>query len=391
MSALVDEARKLKAWLFDAALPLWWKVGADHLRGGFYEAIDLAGNPVARPHRARSIARQAFAFCEAGQLGWEGPWREAAEHALHYFEHFIRPDGSVIAAVKVDGSEHETRFDLYNQAFALLAYGVGERLHGPGSRWRQRALALRDTLQKTYAHPLGGHVEDSETRLPPCANPHMHLFEAALLWSEIDDDVGWQRMADEIAFLCLEKFIDPASGALREFFAADWSPAPGIQGNLCEPGHLYEWAFLLHCWAARANRSRPRAVGRLISFADRCGLDTARGVAVNAVLTDGRVHDPVARLWAQAERIRAYVVEARSEADTAAATAGLWRFLGTEKRGLWFDQLDAEDRFVMEPARATSLYHIVGAVTALSSAGALIADGGTSHRPAGTRACDRAL
>ncbi len=386
MSTLSAEVRSLKTWLFDAALPLWWEVGADRLRGGFHEAIDLAGNPVAKPHRARSIARQAFAFFEAGQLGWEGPWRPAAEHALHFFEHFVRPDGCVISVVKIDGSAHDTRFDLYNQAFALLAYAVGERLHGPGSRWRERALALRSTLQKTYAHPLGGHVEDSESRLPPCANPHMHLFEAALVWSEIDGDAGWQCLADEIGFLCLEKFTDRASGALREFFAADWSPAPGIEGRICEPGHLYEWAFLLHCWAARANRGRPAAADGLVDFADRYGLDRDRGVAVNAVLTDGRVHDPVARLWAQAERIRAYVIEARSEAEIAAAIAGLWRFLGTEKPGLWFDRLDAQDRCVMEPARATSLYHIVGAVAALSSAGALMADA-----PAPARACDRAL
>jgi mannose/cellobiose epimerase-like protein (N-acyl-D-glucosamine 2-epimerase family) len=391
MSALTGEARKLKTWLFDAALPLWWEVGADRVRGGFHEAIDLAGNPVVMPHRARSIARQAFAFFEAGQLGWEGPWRQAAEHALSFFEHFVRPDGCVISVVKIDGSAHDLRFDLYNQAFALLAYAAGERLHGPGSHWRERALRLRSTLQKIYAHPLGGHVEDRATRLPPCANPHMHLFEAALVWSAIDSDAAWQRMADEIAVLCLEKFIDRASGALHEFFAADWSPAPGIAGRLCEPGHLYEWAFLLHCWAARANRGRPAEVGTLIEFADRYGLDRGRCVAVNAVLVDGRVHDPVARLWAQAERVRAYVIEARTEAEIAAAIAGLWRFLNTKKPGLWFDQLDAENRCIIEPARATSLYHIVGAVAALSSVGALMAGAASPHAPAGVRACDKAV
>ena len=48
--------------------------------------------------------------------------------------------------------------------------------------------------------------------------------------------------------LCIEKFIDPASGALREFFAADWSPALGVEGQI-QPGHHYEWAFLLDRWA----------------------------------------------------------------------------------------------------------------------------------------------
>ena len=73
MSDLAGEAAALRRWLFDVALPLWWEVGADRINGGFYEAIDLDGKPLARPHRARSIARQAFAYGEAGRLGWDGP------------------------------------------------------------------------------------------------------------------------------------------------------------------------------------------------------------------------------------------------------------------------------------------------------------------------------
>src|SRR5262249_10774679 len=151
--------------------------------------------------------------------------------------------------------------------------------------------------------------EDRNGRLPQCANPHMHLLESALAWIAIDDDPAWRRMADNIATLAQEKFIDPASGALREFFAADWSPAPGVAGCICEPGHHYEGALLLDRWARLPGRSRPAAVSRLIAFADRHGIDARRGVAIGAVLNDGTIHDPVARLWAQAERIRAYLVE----------------------------------------------------------------------------------
>jgi len=60
MSDVASEAAALKRWLFDVALPLWWKEGADHVGGGFHEAIGLDGRPLARPHRARVIARQAF-------------------------------------------------------------------------------------------------------------------------------------------------------------------------------------------------------------------------------------------------------------------------------------------------------------------------------------------
>ena len=366
-SDIAAEGAALTRWLFDAALPLWWELGADRVRGGFHEAISLDGRPLRRPHRARVIARQAFSYGEAGRLGWRGPWREAQRHALEYFrKHFVTADATVVSVVGLDGGVSDPRFDLYNQAFALLAYASGHRTFGQAAGWREQAVALRTTLEQSYAHPLGGFVEDRAGSVLQRSNPHMHVLEAALAWIAVDDDPAWRRMADAIATLCLEKFIDPASGALGEFFAADWTPAPGVEGRICEPGHHYEWAFLLDRWARLTGRTEPGAAARLIAFADSRGLDPRRGVAVNAVLADGGVHDPVARLWAQAERIRAYLAQRCSDEDVAAAIKGLRRFLATPTQGVWFDQLGADDAFIPEPARATSLYHIVGAVAELS-------------------------
>jgi mannose/cellobiose epimerase-like protein (N-acyl-D-glucosamine 2-epimerase family) len=367
-SEISREAQALRRWLSEEALPLWWQVGADRTGGGFYDAIDLDGKPVARPRRARSVARMAFSYCEAGRLGWNGPWDEAARHALDYLRgHFVGEDGTVASLVGLDGKISDPAFDLYNQAFALLAYASGHRAFGETAGWRADAARLRGTLAQFYSHPGGGYREDRDGRLPQRSNPHMHLLEAALAWLALDEDTAWRGMADRIATLCLDKFIDPETGALREFFSDDWSPAPGIAGSIAEPGHHYEWALLLDRWAALTSRERPAAVARLIAFADRHGLDPARGVAVNAVLIDGSMHDPVARLWAQAERLRAYTIDRRpnDEERLAAAIKGLRRFLATPTPGLWFDQITAENRFVVEPARATSLYHLVGAITEL--------------------------
>lgn len=370
MSDLDGEALALRRWLFDVALPLWWEVGADHVAGGFHEALELDGSPVARPHRARTIARQAFSYCEAGRLGWNGPWREAALHALDYFRrHFVAADATALSLVDVDGTTIDAGFDLYDQGFALLALASGHRAFGETGGCRGSAVALRTTLERDFADGRGGFIEDREGRLPRRTNPHMHLFESTIAWMSIDADPAWRRMTDGIAALCLETFIDPATGALREFFAADWSPAPGIAGRICEPGHHYEWAFLLDRWAKLTGRPTPAAISRLVAFADAHGLDPRRGVAVNAVLADGSLHDPVARLWAQAERIRAYTAEfRRDDGRIAAAIRGLQRFLATPVPGIWFDQLSADGRFIIEPARATSLYHLVGAVAELGRA-----------------------
>ena len=122
----------------------------------------------------------------------------------------------------------------------------------------------------------------------------MHLIEAALAWMAIDDDPIWRGLADEIAALCLDHMIDVRSGALYELFAADWTPFVDDGGGIVEPGHHYEWAYLLDRWARLTGRARPAAFGKSIAFADRSGIDRARGVAVNGVRLDGSVADAVA-------------------------------------------------------------------------------------------------
>ena len=104
-----------------------------------------------------------------------------------------------------------------------------------------------------------------------------------------------------------------------------------------------------------------------MKFADSFGVDSRRGAVVNAVLIDGAVHDPIARLWAQAERTRAYLVANRDDNHLIATLKTLRRFLSTATPGLWFDQLDERSKFVAEPARATQLYHIMNAIAELSA------------------------
>ncbi len=105
MERLREEAGILKPWLFDAALPLWWSNGADHARGGFEELLDLEGEPVAAPRRARVQARQVYVYATAGAMGWDGPWRVAADHGLDYLlTRFSRPDGLVRTSYSPTGA-----------------------------------------------------------------------------------------------------------------------------------------------------------------------------------------------------------------------------------------------------------------------------------------------
>jgi mannose/cellobiose epimerase-like protein (N-acyl-D-glucosamine 2-epimerase family) len=198
----------------------------------------------------------------------------------------------------------------------------------------------------------------------------MHLFEASLAWLAVDDGVVWHELADHIGALALSRFIDSASGALREHFDAHWAPVHGIDGRIVEPGHQYEWAWLLLRWASPKRKDVKNAALRLIEIAEEHGV--RHGVAINALLDDFSLHDGMARLWPQTERIKAAALAARLTKDdcywsiAAQAANGLLRYLNTDVRGLWYDRLNPDGSFVREPAPASSFYHIVAAVAELT-------------------------
>lgn len=379
-NAFADTARlrdRLKTWATEAAYPLWWRVGADHGNGGFYEKIDLEGHPVDGPRRGRVLPRQIFSFAIAGELGWDGPWREAVEHGLaFYLSAYRRPDGLFRTLIGPRGESLDETADLYDQAFAMFALAaVAKVLPARAQEAKAIAVAVREKLIAERKHPIAGFQLSNPPTTPLQSNPHMHLFEAMLAWNAVDGDPAWRALADEIAELALAKFIQSESGQLREFFDLDWNPAPGVEGRICEPGHQFEWGWLLLRWGKLSGRSDATAAAlRMIDDAETHGVDLARGVAINALLDDFSIHDNSARLWPQTERIKAAVLAARTTGEArywdmaAAGAEGLLAYLRTPVAGLWRDKYKPDETFVDEPAPASSFYHIVLAILELDRA-----------------------
>ena len=216
MSAeLTAAARTLLLWLKDDALALWWKRGADHERGGFHELLGLDGEPVQADRRARVQARQIYSFGVGGRLGWTGPWEAALTHGLDFFLSRYRMESGLFRTlVHADGTPADDKVWLYDQAFALLALAEARKAMPERTDFQSMARAVIDALADRRL-PAGGFSEAAKDH-PFQSNPHMHLFEACLAWSEIDDDPDWNALADEIATLALTKFID-RNGALHEF------------------------------------------------------------------------------------------------------------------------------------------------------------------------------
>ncbi|HYG27659.1 MAG TPA: AGE family epimerase/isomerase [Caulobacteraceae bacterium] len=370
MASPKDDAREvlgqLKGWLLEHAYPLWAAAGRDQVNGGFFEKIAQDGGPVEAPRRARVVTRQTFAYAVAGQLGWEGDWRACVEEGLKVLiGRYLREDGLFRVLVSPGGNPVDENPAPYEQAFALLALSAACKALGVKRGFEARAVRTREALQARLGRPDGGFYETLPHTGPLRANPHMHLFEAAQAWMAVGEDDGWRRMAQGIGALALERMIQPGTGALGELFEDDWTPVAGAD---VEPGHQFEWGWLLLRFGAKAEALR------LIDVAEAHGVDHERGVAFNALGADLTPRDTSARLWPQSERLKAGVAAAletgedRYWAMAASAGRGLQMYLGTDVPGLWRDRMNADGTFVDEPAPASSFYHIVGAILDLDAA-----------------------
>lgn len=364
--------RALARWLVAEAYPLWSTQGVDRVRGGFQERLNADGTPSEEPRRARVQPRQVYCFAQAPSLGWKGDAKAIVAQGLDFFmKHYRRPDGLYRTLVAPDGRVLDDRVLLYDQAFALLAFAESRKVLGPTPQLDREGRHLLQAIQNHLAGPGWGFRSGLPADATLLSNPHMHLFEASLAWMAVDETIVWHDLADHIGSLALSRFIDSASGALREHFDLRWVPVHGIEGRIIEPGHQYEWAWLLLRWARPARTEVKNAALRLIEIAEEHGV--RHGVAINALLDDFSVHDGGARLWPQTERVKAAALAARITKDecywgmAAAAANGLLRYLSTDVRGLWYDRLTSEGTFIREPAPASSFYHIVAAVAELST------------------------
>jgi mannose-6-phosphate isomerase len=359
---------QLLRWLIECAYPRWAAHGID-ASGGFVEALAQDGTSLARPRRARVHPRQVYAFALAPRFGWHRDVPVIIERGWHWFEQrYRRTDGLYRAVVADDGTPVEERALLYDQAFALLGLEGCARVLGSARGFEARALELRALIEERFATGDGAFRPSKDaTHLE--SNPHMHLLEACLAWSQAGEDPGWSHWVRRLVSVALERFRRAGTGAIGERFDLDGRAICDLGEGLIEPGHQFEWAWLLM-------RSRTLHAGPLLATAEHlCALAEQRGLrnglVVNALHDDLSVHDANARLWPQTERLKAALLLARltqdplHEAHAAEAASSLLRYLATPVPGLWFDVCLPSGTVLHAPATASTLYHLVGALAEL--------------------------
>ena len=360
---------RIDDWLRNRALPLWAQNGFDAETGLFHESLGLDGAPNVTASRRLMVQARQISVYAAAHLA--GRFPEGAELALRAMRRTITAyfgaDGAPgwIFSVSPDGRPADRKRDLYAHAFALFALAWALRLEDDATFRRARDKTL-DFLGEAFVDRKNGGYWDCLPRTDALRrqNPHMHLFEALMSLQKTEARNDILEICQSLHALACSRFHDLKTGALREYFNNDWSVHPGRGQGLVEPGHLFEWAWLLRRYEEISGESQDEPVQSLIGAAIRFGFTPATGRIVAGIGEDGAPRAAESRCWPHCEALKALVLETQ-------LSKGLWtgsvqtvterlldHYCRADLRGGWIDCLDADDLPISKAMPASSFYHI---------------------------------
>ena len=364
-SALKRRAREAREWMVSNCFPLWGQEGTGG-HGLFRENLDLAHRPVdAETTRVRVQGRQTYAFALALDYGWE---RERAERLMNMGVialkgPCLRADGLAGRVLATDGSGlTDARADLYDTAFVLFALAEAARRGNEAALPAAKAILKSvDTMLADKAH--GGYAEMLPQGSQRLQNPHMHLLEACHALHRAEPDGPHLDRARKIVALFTDKMLDPETRTLGEYFRPDWGPETGEAHEVIEPGHQFEWVWLLQRHSALTGDDLHPDLAHLYDFAVRT-LDED-GRAFTGCHRDGTICDASRRTWMQTEALKAHLAMIELDRDDPshdARAVQCFDILMDEyltPQGGWVDKFDAEGQTATDLMPASTGYHVL--------------------------------
>jgi mannose/cellobiose epimerase-like protein (N-acyl-D-glucosamine 2-epimerase family) len=343
---------------------LWGTAGVDHERGGFFEELNLSGRPTAVPFkRTRVLCRQVYVFSHASLLGWE-PGADLSAMGYDYLVRnaFLGRDQGWARRLTAHGGVLDGTPDLYDLSFVLFALAWRYKASGDKSALTRAHEAL-DFIHRRLRHPSGaGFWHEWPPQGPRQQNPHMHLLEACLVAFDASNEGRFMEWATQLVDLFRNRFYDGRT--LAEYFTDDWHREPGDGGRIVEPGHMFEWAWILCTYQRLTGRNLSAESTGLVEFSERHGVDLATHLTFNRVRDDGAVLDRGSRTWPNTERIKGHLALMEhgdhdgGEAIAASARVLLDRYFDVSPRGSWMDHFDAGGQPIATVVPASTLYHV---------------------------------
>lgn len=178
---------------------------------------------------------------------------------------------------------------------------------------------------------------------------------------EHTDNEIWLKRAERIYELFSMKFMQ--HNHLAEFFNQDFSLNEKT-GKQIDPGHHYEWIWLLNHYQKLTGSNVENHIQILYRFAQKFGHN-GNGLVRDEVFADGKPCRSTSRLWCQTEYLKACVAlwernptKERQFAISHAVEQIFNYYINPAKPGLWVDQLDEYGVVINEHAPASTFYHL---------------------------------
>ncbi len=404
-----EEGAARAARFADEFLPAWLDIALPSGTGPapVVEELPDKGGPTTTLAQART----AFMLAQIGRLGGNARLIEAALRINAFILRYLRDaDGGCRYAVNPDGSPLETDEArlrrTYDQSFVLLAL-VTLRDVAPEAVSEEDVARCWSFVETALTDEAAGALWENDQMAAKGAvpddlraqNPHMHMLEAVLQCLEVTGDPIWTERARRLVAAGERYFIDPKTGAVREFVGHDLRPIDTPDGRRREPGHQYEWAWLLHRHASlTGDAAAEQLVGRMRGFATAHGWRTEgkmAGSTYDALDADGTVTEPTHLLWPLTEAGKFHAATARDMGDARSARrareiAGVifGRYFDADGGPSWVNQFDGDGNVTWDAGLSRLLYHVALFVTEGASAGLWPLSGpetGANRRKTGSR------
>lgn len=348
---LTTRLARFRQHFAERIVPLWQGPGWNAELALPFEALDAQHQPLpVQRYRAMAVARQLYLF--SSRIEQPGAAERAATLLRSLQRHFHDAEhGGWFYSIDAAGQPLDRRKDLYTHAFIVFACAhywgkVRESLV------ESTLNAALEIVAERFARDDGLYeaslAEDwSDLGSGPLQNPQMHLAEAFLQTLQVRDDSPVQQALLQLCEALQTHFIEPEQGLMLE-------KPRGAVDNWFEPGHQFEWFYLLDTSPLLRDSPLHASISRAFGYAEQHGVKDSAVLAMLDV--EGKVIDPTQRIWAKAEYLRALALRADSDGKLLEQLVALEeQFLHA---GGWNECLDASGTVSRHDMPSTTPYHL---------------------------------
>lgn len=354
------------AYLFENLLSKWAKYGISSEHGNSAENLtqDWQVNPMGRV-RLLSQCRQLYTYSHAYLASQDEQWLNLLKPLYEFIlSNYLFEDDKVQRwrfSLDDELQPLDNSSDAYALAFVLLSFSF----YYQASQDESALIHIKHThgfLTQFMRADTGGFYETYpiDKTQQRRQNPHMHLLEGYIAAYNATLEDVYKEEIIKLLDLAELHFFDANSNSLIEFFTPDWQ-ADKIDGHKIEPGHHFEWVWLLHqAYKIHPQQNYLTMATRLWHKAFEFGFDPKGGIYNQIHAQTEKPLDTSKRIWPITEFLKAACVQLQNE-DQAETIHKALNFMFEHylnEDGRWHEYLDGENKVIDANLSGTTSYHI---------------------------------